>query len=427
MEKPNHVEEALDSEPFASAPNGFSDTTRSTPDVAETITVLEDEESPSKRRKTPPTRRSPRTQEVDDASPFKAVVHPAEIIEPTDNTHINGKSVSLPTTLSPPTVTKSVFGGLKTSAPKEPSKLRYSFHADKVEVKNADAIPVPPLSSLFAPLLVPPLAIPTTTTAPAEAKLSPKEEALAMSVDELPKYTFSVTAASSFPVGPSLSAARNSVLSLAITSLPVYEFTSTIAPARAMNGFNWTAAGMNAPTAAQTWTCSLCCLQNPADAKEKCTICDAPRQASTPSSLSSTPTPASTSSAPVVAAPPIAPSKSFDWSAAGMKALTTTQTWTCSVCCLQNPADAKEKCTICDAPRQAPTSSSLPPTPPLAPASFTPFATAPPTSPLKSFDWSAAGLTPPLKLESGAWSCSVCSLSNPASAADKCSICDAPR
>ena len=357
MEKPSRSEEVSDSKPFASALNGPSHTIRSTFDVLETIVILEDEESPSKRRKTPPISPLPQVQEIDDASPSKAIVRPAEIIEPADdNAHINDKPAPPPPVmLSPPSVTKSVFGGLKTSAPKEPSKLRYSFRADKVEIKNADGIPAPPLSSPFA---LPPVlshAIPENTVAQAKAKLSPKEEALAMNVDELPKYTFSVGTTSSSPAGPSLSAARNSVLSLAVTSLPIYEFTPVIASVRAMNGFNWTAAGMKAPT-------------------------------------------------------------------------TVAQTWTCSLCSLQNPADAKEKCTVCDAPRQEPTNSSSPsPASTLSPTSSTPVVAAAPTAPLKSFDWSAAGLPPPPKLETGTWMCSVCSLSNPASAADKCSICDTPR
>ncbi|KAH0836593.1 hypothetical protein J3R83DRAFT_8293 [Lanmaoa asiatica] len=281
MEKPTRQEEVLDSEPFAPVVNGSTHTIRSAFNVVETVAILEDEESPSKRRKTPPTRPSSKAQEIDEPSASKAITRPAEVIEPADDTsHINGKPAPpLPaTTLSPPSVTKPLFGSVKASAPKEPSKLRYSFHADKVEVKSADAVPLPSLRPFFAPPPVPPPAILKTMGAPAKAKLPAKEEALAMDVDELPKYTFCVGTTSSSPVGPSFSAARSVVLSLAVTSLPTYEFTPVIVPVRAMNGFNWTAAGMKAPTTlAQTWMCSLCGLQNPADAKEKCTICDAPQ------------------------------------------------------------------------------------------------------------------------------------------------------
>ena len=357
MERTTRGEEVSDNEPFASVLNGSTHTIRSAFNVVELITIPEGEESSSKRRKTPPARPLSKAHEMVDASGPKPIIRPAEIIEPADNiAHINGKPASSPpaVTLSPPSATKPLFGIVKTSAPKEPSKLRYSFHADKVEVKSADAIPGPPLSSFFAPPPVPSPTVTMTMVAPVEAKLLPKEEALAMSVDQLPKYTFAVAVTSS-PAGPSSFAARDAALSLAVTSLPTYEFAAAIVPVRTMNGFNWTAAGLKAPTTpAQTWMCSLCGLQNPADAKEKCTICDTPRQSPTDSS--------------------------------------------------------------------SPSSASAP-----APAFSTLAAIAPPTAPVKSFDWSAAGLAPPPKPQSGAWTCSVCSLSNPASATDKCSVCDSPR
>ncbi|KAF8449104.1 hypothetical protein L210DRAFT_3500646 [Boletus edulis BED1] len=294
-EMETHGEQVSDNKPFTSMPNGSTHTIRSVFDVVETVTVREEERS-SKRRKTPSAGLSFKAQEIDEASVSKEMIRPAEIIEPADDTHhVNGKSAPPPkTTPSPPSATKPLFGIAKTSAPKEPSKLRYSFHADKVEVKNTDSVTAPPLPSFFEP---PPALSPTfpkSTAAPAKPKLSLKEEVLAMSVDELPKYTFSVATSSSFPAGPSFSAARNVVLALAVTSLPTYDFATVIAPVRAMNGFNWTAAGLKAPTtSAQMWKCSLCGLENPADAKEKCTICDSPRLAPTDSS-SPTPAPVKT-------------------------------------------------------------------------------------------------------------------------------------
>jgi hypothetical protein len=42
------------------------------------------------------------------------------------------------------------------------------------------------------------------------------------------------------------------------------------------------------------------------------------------------------------------------------------------------------------------------------------------------FDWAAVGMKPPTT--SGAsWTCSTCMLSNPATAVDKCTVCDTPR
>lgn len=43
-----------------------------------------------------------------------------------------------------------------------------------------------------------------------------------------------------------------------------------------------------------------------------------------------------------------------------------------------------------------------------------------------AFDWSAAGTKPPPGI-SGNWTCSTCMLSNPASATEKCTICETPR
>ncbi|KAG9312917.1 hypothetical protein JVU11DRAFT_6350 [Chiua virens] len=319
-------EEVMETEPFTSAVNGSTPATRLTSNV-ETITILEVEESPSKRRKTPPAKVPFKAQEPGEASTPKAVIRPAEVIEPMDDTaHANDKSALPPSvTLSPPPATKSI---LKTSAPKEPSKLRYSFQADKVEVKNGDVTPT-------------------------KLKLPPREEAAAMVIDELPKYTFSTGTASPCPAGPSFCAARNAVLAMAVTSLPTFEFVPVIAPIRAMNGFNWTAAGVKAPTtSAQTWTCTLCNLQNFADAREKCTVCDAPRPGPTESSLPSsvsTPTLSTTTTTAQLATEV----KGFDWSAAGITPPPKPEdgSWTCSVCLLPNLASATEKCIVCDAPR----------------------------------------------------------------------------
>ncbi|KAF8141690.1 hypothetical protein EV363DRAFT_1443599 [Boletus edulis] len=190
-EMETHGEEVSDNKPFTSMPNGSTHTIRSVFDVVETVTVREEERS-SKRRKTSSAGLSFKAQEIDEASVSKEMIRPAEIIEPADDAHhVNGKPAPPPkTTPSPPSATKPLFGIAKTSAPKEPSKLRYSFHADKVEVKNTDSVTAPPLPSFFEP---PPALSPTFpkgTTAPAKPKLSLKEEVLAMSVDELPKYTF---------------------------------------------------------------------------------------------------------------------------------------------------------------------------------------------------------------------------------------------
>ncbi|KAF8637570.1 hypothetical protein AX17_002639 [Amanita inopinata Kibby_2008] len=50
------------------------------------------------------------------------------------------------------------------------------------------------------------------------------------------------------------------------------------------------------------------------------------------------------------------------------------------------------------------------------------------SAPANTFDWSAAGLKPPPAAGvSGSWTCSTCMLSNPATAVEKCTVCEAPR
>jgi rubrerythrin len=49
---------------------------------------------------------------------------------------------------------------------------------------------------------------------------------------------------------------------------------------------------------------------------------------------------------------------------------------------------------------------------------------APSQKPASSFDWAAAGIRPPSASEQ--WACSTCGLNNPATATEKCTICDAP-
>ncbi|KIL00760.1 hypothetical protein PAXRUDRAFT_129113 [Paxillus rubicundulus Ve08.2h10] len=361
MEKATRVEQALSTEASPPESNGFQpprfhSSVRSTA-VVKTITVREDEESPSKRRKTPPAPKALfEVQEVVGVEPSEKFTRPVEVIEPDDDTPKFNSKPSTPVpeiTFSPPSSTsKSLFSSVKTTVPKEPSKLRYSYQADKVEVKPADATHAPSSVSLFTPA---PIVLPTAPmpVPPAKGKLSPKDEVLAMDVDELPKYTFSSATTTTSPAGPSSLATRNIVLSMPASSLPAYEFKPVAVPVRVMNGFNWTAAGLKAPTAAgQKWRCKLCDLENPATATDKCTICDAPRPAPTAS-----------------AAPASA--------------------WRCKLCELENPASSTDKCTICDAPRPASAAST-------APASSAPATVAPVTA----MDWSTAGFAPP-KPQSG--------------------------
>jgi hypothetical protein len=91
-------------------------------------------------------------------------------------------------------------------------------------------------------------------------------------------------------------------------------------------------------TSSGPWTCDTCMLQNPDSAKEKCQICEARR-----------PAPKSTASA--------APTTPFGFGSLPPTSAKSGQ-WTCDTCMLQNPDSAKEKCTVCEARRPAPKAAS---------------------------------------------------------------------
>ncbi|KAG8678408.1 hypothetical protein FRC08_017805 [Ceratobasidium sp. 394] len=118
-------------------------------------------------------------------------------------------------------------------------------------------------------------------------------------------------------------------------------------------------------------------------------------------------------------APALAPTPSFNWAAAGIKAPSAPVggQWKCDTCACTSPASAA-KCTVCEAPKPAaPGSGAASPTPALAPV---PARTT-------SFDWAAAGMKPPpTNSAGGQWKCGTCNCMSPASAA-KCTVCEAPK
>ncbi|KAG1781053.1 hypothetical protein EV702DRAFT_691158 [Suillus placidus] len=351
--------------------------------------VSDKDESPTKKRKT--AKSTPVMLSVEEVVEDVEMVQdkssvftrPAEIIEPVENapsslTTPSATPFSSSHTPAPASPMKTAFGA-KTSAPREPSKLRYSYYADKEtasaeEKPMSEAPPAPLMASRNLPKE-------TQTTSP-KAKLPPKEAVAAMEVDELPRYSFKLAEAA-YPAGPSHIKARIAAASMSRLSLPTFEF-KPVAPST--NGFNWTAAGMKAPAAATSgiWSCGTCMLENPDSAKDKCTICDAPRSGG-------------------AAQPAAVPQKTFDWSKTAMKVPPTqhAEIWQCDTCMLPNPDSAKLKCTVCDAAR--------------------PGASSAPTG----FDWSAAGLKAPGS-STDTWTCSLCMLKVPTSAT-KCTVCDTAR
>ncbi|KAG2129198.1 uncharacterized protein EDB93DRAFT_1265834 [Suillus bovinus] len=383
QEKPTR--EAQDT--YVPKTNGHSKTAKP---MVITEEVADQDESPTKKQKT--AKLTPVVLSVEEVEDVEMVqdkssvfTRPVEIIEPVEDAPsslITPSATPFPFshTPSPALPMKTAFG-TKTSAPREPSKLRYSYYADK-ETTSAEEKPISeaPPAQLITSCLLPK----ETQTTSSKAKLPPKEAVAAMEVDELPKYKFNLAEAA-YPAGPSHVKARITATSMSRLSLPVFEF-KPVAPST--NGFNWTAAGMKVPaaTTSGTWSCGTCMLENPASAEDKCTICDAPRSGS-------------------AAQPAAAPQKMFDWSKAAIKMPLTehVETWQCDTCMLSNPDSAKLECTVCDAARPGAASSPAP----------------------TGFNWSAAGLKVPGS-SMDTWTCSLCMLKVPTSAT-KCTVCDTAR
>jgi hypothetical protein len=119
-------------------------------------------------------------------------------------------------------------------------------------------------------------------------KKTPKEVALAMSVDALPTFIFSVTATLTFADTPSYLKAMEKVKSVPKSSLPSFDFnlptlnSNVEAPKPVpppVKAFDWSAAGIKKPTTSGggSWTCSTCMLSNPATAVDQCSICQSSR------------------------------------------------------------------------------------------------------------------------------------------------------
>ncbi|BEI81023.1 hypothetical protein CcaverHIS002_0201830 [Cutaneotrichosporon cavernicola] len=165
------------------------------------------------------------------------------------------------------------------------------------------------------------------------------------------------------------------------------------APSGGFGGF-----GFKPPAkAAGAWTCDVCMLQNTAADAEKCSVCEAPK-------------PGAKAAAPAPSALPSAPSGSFNFAGAGFKpAEKVAGEWDCDVCSLKNPASATDKCTICEAPKPGAKVAA-----PVAPSPM-------PAAPSGGFSFGAK------PAPAGDWTCDLCMLKNPATATDKCTVCEAPR
>ncbi|KAJ6457164.1 hypothetical protein C8R47DRAFT_1164459 [Mycena vitilis] len=234
---------------------------------------------------------------------------------------------------------------LVTSAPKEPSKLRYSFApptpppvTDKPEKTLFPMDPPPVPKSAFSGFAAP--KAPATSAAAASSRAQdPKDAARTMAPTALPSYVFAVLTNNAGTSDAHIKA-RDAARRLDKSVLPAFDFSATALAMdkgkgkekEKMQGFNWAAAGAAPPkptSAAGSWTCGTCMLQNGPEVKDKCSVCEAPHPN-----------------------PPAAPAvKGFDWGAAGAKPPKPVGTWTCGTCMLQNGPEVKDKCSVCEAPR----------------------------------------------------------------------------
>lgn len=264
---------------------------------------------------------------------------------------------------------------LKSSAPKEPSKLRFGFAADPDSpppTKSVSDSPAPApaptpdqpnvpfsLSSPKPPTIFSRPTAPTPAVAvasflpeagpssePHSTKATPKDPkqaALLLDTASLPSFSFNVMTG----LKPLLNHAkeRGAALVADSSSLPTFAFNFGAKPAS--TGFNWDAAGMNAPMkAADSWKCPVCMINNNS-AKTKCSACEEPR----PESVATKGTTTTASAAISGSSKPAAPTGGFNWSASGLKAPTKALgTWKCKVCMVDNDV-TKTKCAACEEPR----------------------------------------------------------------------------
>jgi hypothetical protein len=287
----------------------------------------------------------------------------------------------------------------------------------------------------------------TSKTSLVSSTTDPKSQALSMDMDSLPTFAFGAEPkrgeSSKTKLGPSGSNAAAKAREQPATALPTYDFTAALGnkpsslkgkskttagsglglgrpsafspetnavavPAPPPKAFDWSAAGMKAPTAAGgKWTCDTCmCTSDPGD---KCTVCEADRPGSKAVTTTSsfTTTPLAFASPTVKSAP-----QAFDFAAAGMKPTGAgAGKWTCGTCMLTS--DPGDKCSICEAdrPGSGGGGGGAIPTPVPVPAAKTAPA---------AFDWSAAGMKTPAAA-AGAWTCGTCMcVSSPGST---CSVC----
>jgi Zn-finger in Ran binding protein and others len=266
---------------------------KSSPVIVEDIDDDDDDDRVAKKQKMTPVNESTITvEEMDDidmpSTSQSLFTQSVEIIEPDDDA---GGSMAdhtgFPASSTATSPVKSSFI-LKSSAPKEPSKLRFSYKGDAsppltTPSPSFDPPPTPKVAHAELPGIVPTISKEVVIT-------DPQRVVIAMAVHDLPIYSFLQPGLGARAGIDYLEGAQAAAKAMPTLLLPTFDFSMRAAEANAgrstsstvsgggaaapvTKGFDWAAAGLKAPSAAGTWICSLCMLSNPATAN-KCTVCE---------------------------------------------------------------------------------------------------------------------------------------------------------
>lgn len=368
----------------------------------------------------PPVIKPSQVIEIDDEEPSHSLKDPSP--SPTSSTGVPsfggpfGGSVNINGSAGSAKLT-SFAGGLKSSAPKVSSKLRYSFQADKDEKPEEEAIEDKGKGKEKAqPLDTSGLDLLSSFAVPGAPKLSPAT---------LPTSTRDVSTPASSPFGVSVFSAPPTFLPS--TAAPAS--SSCISPPAAPipSPFGPPVVPTSSPLVPPSFapSASLTSAPKPApkttedvkNAVKVMAVSELPVYRFDTLLSSPGAGPSTLKARESVKAMPVPSLPAYDFTlsnpastglqgtAASAKSPATTSgnTWRCSLCMLVNQAST-EKCTICGEARPVATPAS-------APAESN----------------HVSSIVKPVALAGNSWTCTQCMLNNPASAKEKCTICEAPR
>lgn len=216
----------------------------------------------------------------------------------------------------------------------------------------------------------------------------------------------------------------------AAAAAPVAKPAPTAMPAPPPGGFNFAAAGFKPPAkAAGAWSCDLCGLQNTATDTEKCSTCEAPKPGA----------PAAATSSAAPHAPPTVPASGFSF--AGQSLAPSTSTSTASTPAFGGFAPPAAGGFSFGNKAVGGSSAPAPPSGGFSFGSssasaassfggFGGFGVKPPTGGFsfgqKKEEHKPAMLSKPTGA-AGEWTCGTCGLANPATATEKCTVCETPK